>query len=451
MCALLAASGCGPSGGRPAPRACDGGCDAGAPADADGSGQQADGDTETDLPPVPRIRFQTKVPANAGDYPYSPTAAPAEGPAPGATVYLSAEGSFDPEGAAVSVFWNVQDPQGKYLTIQPDPGAVRASFLPAAVGPHAITLEVIETGGRGQIGHTTLAVVVTPLPCAVDGVSAPCAEMLPVPGGTFVAGSAAGAGHDNERPAHAVTVAAFQLDRYEVTVGRFRAYLANYKGDPPPDGGGEHPLVPNSGWQPAWKNALGASRDDFSFAIAECGGTWTDAPGVSEARPMSCLTWFEAFAFCVWEGKRLPTEAEWEYAAAGGEEQRPYPWGDAAPSAEYAVFGCLFDGQPGCTAADLPVVGSLSKGAGRWGHLDLAGSVWEWTLDVYQPYTGTPCANCAPISTSDMAGHVFRGGDFRFDDVTYLRATARLGFTGGFPDDTRGFRCARSAAAPAAP
>ena len=168
---------------------------------------------------------------------------------------------------------------------------------------------------------------------------------------------------------------------------------------------------------------------------------------LSEARPISCITWYQAIAFCIQEGKRLPTEAEWEYAAAGGSEQRVYPWGNDPPSVELAVYGCKFDGQDDCSNADLPVVGSAPKGAGRWGHLDLAGSVWEWVLDVYAPYSDTLCDNCANLNVTAAEGRVFRGGDFKFDDLaqqTDLRAASRLGFDAKFPDQTRGLRCART-------
>ncbi len=306
---------------------------------------------------------------------------------------------------------------------------------------------MVEKGPLGQIGQTTIKLLVAPQPCAPDGVSPPCSDDLEVPGGTFLAGAPDGRGDESEHPAHTVTVAPFALDKFEVTVGRFRRYADVYAGEPPPDGAGAHPLIPGSGWQPQWKVRLPARGDVLKVDIAECGGAWTQKVGASEARPISCVTWYQAFAFCAWEGKRLPTEAEWEYAAAGGSEQRPYPWGAEEPSVDRVVFGCLFDGDPSCADADLPVAGSLAKGAGRWGHLDLAGSLWEWTLDVYAPYTSAPCDNCAVVIQPVGAGRVFRGGDFRFGDPTWLTVTTRLGILPGLPDDRRGFRCARSLSA----
>ena len=399
-----------------------------------------------DLPPVPMLRFQVRPPTDDSDYPFSLGNLPTDGPAPRSPVFLSAEGSADPEGAAVSVFWNVQDPSGAYLAIDPDPSAPRASFSPSVTGPHLVTLEVTELAGLRQTGQVTLTLNVSPIPCAHDGVSSPCSDALAIPGGTFIAGSADGVGDQNEHPSHTATIAPFALDEYEVTVGRFRTFLAAYSGIPPADGAGAHPLVPGSGWQPAWAMWLPLSEDDFKFAISECGGTWTNDVGPSEARPITCVTWFEAFAFCVWDGKRLPTEAEWEYAAAGGDAQRTYPWGTEPPSVDLAVFGCLFDGRPSsCSDADLPVVGSVAAGAGRWGQRDLAGSVWEWTLDEYAPYSGAPCDNCANLISPDGADNrVFRGGDYQFDDPSSLRAANRYAFDPAYPDQTRGFRCART-------
>jgi len=411
----------------------------------------------TNLAPVANIRFQIGMPRDDSDYPYGPGALPSENPQPGSTVYLSSDGSSDPQGGAFTVFWNVQDPNGTYLPIDPDPKAARVSFSPPRLGTYTITLEATQVGGLGQTGQASLTLPVEPNPCAPDGFSQPCSDALLVEGGQFYMGSPDGLpnvwapralaqaalGNDDERPRHAVTVAPFLLDKYEVTVGRFRRYLSRYGGFSPPDGAGANPFIPGSGWQSdSWMGTIATTNDHLSFELQECGGPWTPLAGANEARPVTCVDWYQAFAMCVSEGKRLPTEEEWEYAAAGGSEQRTYPWGEAAPTPRLAVYGCLFDGVPGCSDADLPVVGSVPLGAGRWGQLDLAGSVWEWTLDMYGTYTTDPCDNCANL-TAGM-GRVFRGGDWSFDDPSYLRAAVRLGFDPAFPDPSRGFRCAQS-------
>src|SRR4029079_6989261 len=115
-----------------------------------------------------------------------------------------------------------------------------------------------------------------------------------------------------------------------------------------------------------------------------------------------CVSWYEAYAFCIWDGGRLATEAEWNYAAAGGDEQRVYPWSVPATSktidSTYAVYG---------VAPDYGIVGSKPNGNGRWGHADLAGSLWEWTRDwAHTPYASTSCTNCSNYVASNM--HVVR-------------------------------------------
>jgi formylglycine-generating enzyme required for sulfatase activity len=187
---------------------------------------------------------------------------------------------------------------------------------------------------------------------------------------------------------------------------------------------------------------LPISRQQFELAFEDCGGTWYVDDPQRAARPINCVSWYEAFAFCIWDEGRLPTEAEWEYAAAGGSERRRYPWGDDEPARDRAVFACRFESSPACSESDLPPVGNAPRGAGRFGHQDLAGSLWEWTLDQYAPYGMAPCSDCAVLDGGE--GRVFRGGGYRSDDVAELRTTHRLGFLAEQRDATRGFRCARA-------
>lgn len=397
-----------------------------------------------DLAPVAALHFRLTPPSDDADYPYGPSTLPSVAPTPGSEVFLSSHGSLDPEGAAIRTFWNAQDPSGQYLMLEPRPDAVRASFTAARAGTYTITLQVTELSGHQQTTQTRAQLLIAPQPCAADGASSPCNEQLLVEGGTFLMGSPDSGGFESEYPQHSVTVDSFWLDQYEVTVGRFRRFVETFERSSLSPGMGAHPGVPDSGWRDTWLATLPETPEEFDFAIAECGGTWTATPDANEARPISCITWFEALAFCAAEGKRLPTEAEWEYAASGGSEQRIYPWGDEAPSVEMAVFGCAFDGDSTCTDADLPVAGSLVAGTGRFGQLDLAGSLWEWTLDAYAPYAAESCDNCALVGAANEP-RVFRGGDYKFDDPASLRASTRYAFLPAFPDPTRGFRCARSA------
>ena len=140
------------------------------------------------------------------------------------------------------------------------------------------------------------------------------------------------------------TIADFRLDKYEVTVARFRRWLAAYESAVPPAAGeGKNVNNPqDTGWNEAWDVELPATAPILAAQFADCpDATWTEAASSNEEKPINCVTWFQAFAFCIWDGGRLPTEAEWNYAAAGGNEQRVYPWSSppssAVVSAEYAV------------------------------------------------------------------------------------------------------------------
>jgi formylglycine-generating enzyme len=219
-------------------------------------------------------------------------------------------------------------------------------------------------------------------------------------------------------PAFPATVSQFFLDGYEITVGRFRQFVAaELAGWRPPASSGKHRHLANGaglnggtepGWNAAWTANLPTTPAAWSSSLLSCAGaTWTDASGANEARPIDCLSWFDAQAFCIWDGGFLPTEAEWNWAAAGGDQQRVYPWSDPPPS---TAIDCMQANYAGCRSppgAINPDEGFVNA-EGAYGGYALAGNVAEWVLDAYGSYP-TPCDDCANVVGP---GTVVRGGDF---------------------------------------
>lgn len=286
------------------------------------------------------------------------------------------------------------------------------------------------------------------------GTGEDCCASLPVPGGTHLAFGDA---------AFPTTVSPFALDAFEVTAGRFRAYVeatgGDLRGHAPAEGAGAHPHVVASGWRSAWNAQLPTSRADvdamlgpegcqvganlddhgavtwWTPAIAAKRGDRAETQEELDRKPIVCIPWAVLFSFCVWDGGRLPTNAEWDFAAAGGEEQRPFPWGAMAPTdvarigekenlsvaplfgpGKDFVVASLWEPRNGANvfpdlylftwggtesdphdgAKHIAPVGSLPRGRGRWGHSDLAGNVYEWMLDE-GPIRPGPCQDCANV------------------------------------------------------
>ena len=339
--------------------------------------------------------------------------------------------------------------------------------------------------------------------CGIDGGES-CCTSLEVPGGayfrtydpevyssdagTYVLSLAADGGPADE--ADPATVSGFRLDKYLVTVGRFRQFMNAVL---PTDGGagwlpgagsGKHTHLNGGqglvnvgqdagieyeiGWLTSDNNNVAPTN--ASLFCVDNGipafATWTMSPGSQENLPISCANWWEAYAFCIWDVGFLTSEAEWEYAAAGWSQQREYPWGSTDPSYDYrfANYACDYGpvvpamncascpqvptGPLGtCTGvANIAPVGTATLGAGLWGQLDLAGSVWEWTLDWWDgpqvPYFD-PCTDCAYLSIPAPPLRIVRGGFFgiRQDDLepSYSQTgdpTSR--------EASVGFRCARA-------
>jgi formylglycine-generating enzyme required for sulfatase activity len=283
-----------------------------------------------------------------------------------------------------------------------------------------------------------------------------CCASLPVTGGTFDR-SYDGISTNGASRANPATVSDFSLDKYEVTVGRFRVFVAaEVAGWRPGAGAGKHTSLPHGGlndgkepgWESSWNVSLATTESAWAknLACVPTYSTWTDAAGSGDDRPINCVTWYEAYAFCIWDGGFLPTEAEWNYAAAGGADQRVYPWSAAFPPGSttldcaHANYSTSWPSSA-CVQAGATKVGAESPlGDGKWGQADLAGNVFEWNLDSYDAYAAT-CDDCADLSTS--AYKVIRGGSFDGESVCLLNSLRETSVPDGRSDGI-GVRCART-------
>jgi formylglycine-generating enzyme required for sulfatase activity len=227
-----------------------------------------------------------------------------------------------------------------------------------------------------------------------------------VPSGALLMGSTPNEGARDERPRHRVQVAAFQLDRQEVTNGRYRACVAA--------GACQKPALNSS-------HLRNHYYDDPAY---------TDYP-------VAFVNWEQARAFCGWSGGRLPTEAEWEMAARGPEPSvRIYPWGDQPADCRLANMG-----GPGSCLGDTDRVGRRPEGRSPFGVDDMAGNVWEWVSDWYDAsyYSRSPATN--PTGPDHGSLKVMRGGCWLStgDSLRVSCRKAELPSTWGY---NIGFRCA---------
>lgn len=258
-------------------------------------------------------------------------------------------------------------------------------------------------------------------------------------------------------------VSGFRLDTYLVTVGRFRPFVAAWRGGwTPKAGSGKHAHL-NGGkgladadkpgtYEPGWQTS-GNSEVVVTDASLDCSGfaTWTPSPGSRDNLPINCLNWYEAYAFCIWDDGFLPSEAEYFYAAEAGSQQRLYPWGNADPKTanQYAIFSspdsgaCYYpDGGPCIDWRNIAPVGKALSGVAFWGQYDLAGNIQGWDLDWYNNAGVATCTDCAHLSDSSTGRRVIRGGAFQFPAFD-LVTSERYGSDPAGVGQPFGVRCAR--------
>jgi len=266
--------------------------------------------------------------------------------------------------------------------------------------------------------------------------------MVLIPAGEFMMGAPDSdlIAFPEERPAHRVVIRAFRIDRYEVSNAEYRRFVEATKGAHPKSCSALEPPGTDHAPDPRWGNDI----------------EWN-----SPEKPVNGMSWFDAYAYCAWAGERLPTEAEWEHAARGGDGRR-FAWG-ASPPGELPV-GNLADasvkrlnpkwntlrGYDDGFAHTAPV-GSFPFGASAYGVEDMAGNVWEWTADWWSPSAygdpNGPPSRSPTLNPKGPAGgeaRVLRGGSWD-STPNFARATARHYQRPDYRSVSFGIRCAMDA------
>ncbi len=220
---------------------------------------------------------------------------------------------------------------------------------------------------------------------------------IPIPGGTFLMGDSQGDMDELmlNRPVVKVTLSPFNISRDEVTVEQYRVFL-DATGHPKPDN---------------WEQQL-----------------------ANPAKPIIFVSWFDATAFAEWAGARLPTEAEWEYAARGGLESQMYPWGDGEPGGR-ANFGNSWENGNGWLKYLKP---PGNRAQNRYGLNDMVGNVWEWCNDWFGPYNANNSINPTGPASSRY-GRIVRGGGWN-SGINQLRNSVRGPRDPQFKGSHTGFR-----------
>ena len=297
--------------------------------------------------------------------------------------------------------------------------------------------------------------------------------MVWIPGGSFIMGSTNG--QQDEVPLHAVEVTGFWMDKYEVSNERFKEFVDATKfvtfsekkprqedfPTVPPD-----KLIPGSivFKAPGFDVPL---NNHYVWWAYENYASWRQPEGKTSSisdrmdHPVVHVSWYDAMAYCKWAGKRLPTEAEWEYAARGGSKNLTYTWGsEKQPDGKW--LGNIFQGSfPNNNTVADGFAGTAPVGkfpANAFGLHDMAGNVWEWCHDWYMPdyYRNSPKKDPqGPDESYDpnepgVMKKVNRGGSFLCNDAycSGYRPSMRMKTATDTALSHTGFRCVKSGPSP---
>jgi iron(II)-dependent oxidoreductase len=235
-------------------------------------------------------------------------------------------------------------------------------------------------------------------PSGEQEIGPPPPGMVLIPGGSFLMGG----DEEDEVPKHTIKVKPFFLDKHEVTNRQYREFI----------------------------KATGHPKPPF----------FKDSDLNKPDQPVVGVSYYDAQSYAKWAGKRLPTEAEWEFAARGGLKEKLFPWGDGDPfkQCNYAPRGKKDADGYGFTAP----VGTFPANA--YGLHDMAGNVWEWCRDFYDALYYTTSPKDDPFGPDSGYTHVLRGGSWLSINPKHLRCSSRLELKPFVQDRYYGFRCAKT-------
>jgi formylglycine-generating enzyme required for sulfatase activity/serine/threonine protein kinase len=317
-------------------------------------------------------------------------------------------------------------------------GAAVLGVIVATVGVGLFMTFMSHPSGTAETppgASETASAAASPSAAASAAAQAACpAGMVPIPGGKFFMGS-----DDDlpfERPAHKVLLSAFCIDAHEVTNEKYKA--CSDQGE-----------CKRAGRTNDW---AGITKKESQVFDVLCN---IREPVERAKHPINCVDWSMASTYCMAHGARLPTEAEWEFAARGP-DGRKYPWGDDAPSAtflnacgkECVQWGldngieesAMYDASDNW--ATTAPVGSFPAGKSRYGVYDVVGNVWEWVADWYAPYTAGEQKD--PTGPAGGDGRVIRGGAWNGAQPAWVRPTFRYHDAPMKRSYGIGFRCAKA-------
>jgi formylglycine-generating enzyme required for sulfatase activity len=280
-----------------------------------------------------------------------------------------------------------------------------------------------------------------PVQRSCESSTTPGCGMVRFMGGAFTQGDSMAVA---ATPVMTTTVSPFAIDAYEVTVARFRQFWAARPTTAAPTTLRARGIAYRGGTI-AW----GEAAQDRFIDGTSC--NWSATDDRASAHPMNCVDYWLAQEFCVWDGGRLPTEAEWEFAARGSAvggltPGRVYPWGAAEPVGSSAV-SCQRAHFNSCRGDDSRLTVPVGRFPATAELFDMAGNVSEWTADTYSQYTmcGISPAAADPLCNASARvepRRVHRGGSYSTAAI-YLRAASREARQDSTGSVGIGFRCAR--------